>query len=230
MPITRVQRRRFLLSGIIALLLLAAFWWFGLGPAWEKERVLDAQLATRRKASEGLTQSLQQARKVEAEYDTVRVQLLDVMARQIPPEGNPMAWAGEVVRRAAQSAGITDEYRAINEAIAGGTRSGATVRKGRSQMLESYEVKIDLQCGYHRLGHFLANLERDVPYIGIQGLTIVPAVDTSERLRISLRCFFPRFTEEGFPPEARPDRENPKVPVRKAPVISTPVEKPGEDS
>lgn len=214
MATTKKQRQRFIVSGIVALVLVALFWWLGLGPVRTKTSALNEQVVARRKTSEELTQLLQQAAKVEAEYEAVRKELTDVMTRQVPPDGNPMAWVGEAVRRAAQNAGITDDYRAISETASGGTRSALPARQTKTSMLESYEVKIDLQCGYHRFGHFLANLERDVPYVGIQGLSMVPGMDKSGRLKVSVRCYFPRFRVEGFAPEARPDRETPRVPKK----------------
>jgi hypothetical protein len=211
MRIPREQLQRLAAGAFGGVLAAAAFVVFALQPMWGRMGELDRQIAAQDRVEQDLTRLMQGAEGTARRYEATRSALLDIMNRQMPPDGNPMAWATEVMRQAAGTAGIAEENRQLSEISSGSVpASGLSSRVTKAPLLSLYEVRIDLLCGYHRLGFVLASLERQLPYMALRRLSVQPGTD-SATLRVSMNCSFPRFTREGFPPESRPDAEQPEV-------------------
>lgn len=212
MRISREQGQRMLAGALGGLILAALFWVFVLQPMRDRAATLDRQIADQQSVLDDLSRLMRDERQTGERYDAARAALREVMARQLPPDGNPMAWASEAVRRATAAAGIPEENRALSEASSGTVAlSGLSSRISKAPLLAMYEVRIDLLCGYHRLGFFLANLEREMPFMLVRSLSIQGGTDNATQHKVTMKCAFPRFTREGFPPESRPDADLPEV-------------------
>jgi hypothetical protein len=80
-------------------------------------------------------------------------------------------------------------------------------------MLSQYAVSIELTCGYHQLGRFLATLESEIPFVQTRALTVEAEHEGERLLRVGMECRFPRLNAEAFPPEVSPLNETPRMPV-----------------
>ncbi len=181
-----------------------------------EQREIDRRLAECRLVRANYESLLARADQIDSLYIKLNDELGASAQTRLPPAENPMAWSGSLVQRGSVAAGIQENRRAFKELRQREFKQNRDQRN--APPLEEYGVALDLQCGYHQFGHLLASMENDVPFMRIDSFSINTGQRTAEKqLRISLKCFFPRFSAEGFPSELHPETRMPVIGGLKAP-------------
>lgn len=140
---------------------------------------------------------------IKAEYDQVKENLrLEMEKRLVPADSyqSPLSWLGNAVQD--QAAKFDIEVRNLSKA--GIYRKEAPGRKAPPPLFEEYRINVELNGGYHQFGHFIAALEKSLPYGKVHSLRFRPERSEQPVLAIAMKYGVPKFTEEGFPPEKRP--------------------------
>ncbi len=192
-----------LIAGIMVLL---AVWFLAVRPAQVSIQEMQDEIKDLERRSNNKQTVIDQADIIEKKYEQTGEKLKTIIEQDMAPERAALGWASRRLRSAAAATGL--EVRDY---------TGSTVSppgRGGDQippLLENFSTRFELRGGYHQIGRFFAVLEKELPYALMRNLSISPQRRRgrdSQLLQANVTYRFPRFTEEGFPPEKRPSSEN----------------------
>lgn len=209
------KKQKVLLGVIVVLFTVVGIWNLVLNPALEEQTRIEDRIQAARDVKREQERLLNRADEIEKEYVELH-ERLDTLARnQLPPGANPVAWCGERVGRAARRAEISEKNRSYSAANTAAQRRGGG-RKRKDELppfFHPYGVAVELTAGYHQLGRFLAELERDMQFMRLKAMSVESNPNELEGpLGITVTCFFPQFTADGVPPGSRPGSPKPTAP------------------
>ena len=187
----------------VGILLLALAYFLAIRPALGERSKDQAQIARLQSELQTSRSLVARGETIEAEHRQTGEVLRRILREEMVPAQNPLGWATMILQDLARREGVE---------ISGedGTSLGQP-RRGRDQppfAIQNYQVRFALRGKFHQIGRFLAQLEKRAPYGQLQTISINAPRRRADRqdqgLTVDLNFKFPRFTEEGFPPENRP--------------------------
>lgn len=210
--LSQEDTQKLALGAVVALGLLAGFWQLAWKPLSTRIAARNKEVAKAQKAYQTARRLTDVAPAIATQYETARNRLTNIMKAQMPPPVNATAWASDLFMQTAMS-----DSQGVNILSIGnrGLRRQEHKKNTAAPLFEECLFDVSLTATYHAFGRFLAQLEKNNPFFRVESLSVAPATSAAakkeHKLAINMLCAFPRLTEDGFPPEERPDAESPHV-------------------
>lgn len=200
--LTKEEQQKVILGILLVVFAVAGVWQFGLKKILASRKAVEKEIAAQRKKYDDSKLLVDAAEKVQASFEEQRAKLREIMSAQVPPSSKSMFWTASLLREVESSEEFSLRRESISEKGVDKPRAG---RDEEPPVFEDYKVQMEYTAGYHDLGRFLAKLEKRNSFVRIDSLEIGPNAKEEGKLLIRLACAFPRFTDDGFPAEERPD-------------------------
>ena len=174
-----------------------------LSPVMNKKAELRTQIEAARSELEQNQRLVAAADAVAENYVDAGRELLQVASEKLAPSDpfrSPLGWVSGILQEYASAHGV--KIQSLSSA--GIFRETAQGRNAPPPIFEEYRMNLDLQAGYHQFGRFIADLEERLPYGKIDSFRMSGGRGEEGELSVVMRCGVPKFTEDGFPMEKRP--------------------------
>jgi Tfp pilus assembly protein PilO len=214
------QARKLAIGLGVGVLLLAAVTYLLVMPALGEKKKMENEIQQTQTQLESDRQLIAAQDKIHENHQQTACRLFEIMKIDLAPNQNAVAWAGTLFQDIAFEEGVkmTD--------ITGESMNTPVQDKTKVPLFENFKAKSGLRTRYHNLGRFIAELEKRIPVAELVTLNVSqPPISENEipQLYITLEYAFPRFTENGFPEEKRPTKEDCKPPTtNKEPSMTKP--------
>jgi len=182
-----------------------ALYFLALGPILANRAETGQKMADLQQELKNNKALIQEAEKVQDRYEKARQELLEIMTTKLVPTGSyrsPLTWIGGIVQETARRHGVAVD----NLSNAGTYREEVRGRDAPPPIFEEYQINVDLTGGYHEFGRFIAEMERALPYSKVDSVRLRSQRGPERNLAIVMKYGIPKFTEDGFPKEKRPQR------------------------
>jgi hypothetical protein len=199
------QARKLAIGLGAGMLLLAVVTYLLVMPARGEKKKMENTIQQTQTQLESDQQLIAAQDKIHENHQQTACSLFEIMKSDLAPNQNAVAWAGTLFQDIAFEEGVkmTD--------ITGEAMNTPIQDKTKVPLFENFKAKSGLRTRYHNLGRFIAELEKRIPVAELVTLNVTqPPISENEipQLSITLEYAFPRFTENGFPEEKRPTKED----------------------
>lgn len=194
--LTKEQQQTIFLGVILVIGFIYCVLTYGLTPMEEEYAQAEKDIKeykTKILKAEGLKKNED---KINEMLATSKAKLNEVLSK-MPPRSNPMVWSAGLVRKICQNVSIPSNMR-TTKAIATQVTNDKNKKKGKtSDYFEQYTVQVSLICGYHKVGAFVAELEKEVPFVYVSNISMGQSREHAGKINALITCVFPRLSATG---------------------------------
>ncbi len=188
---TKEQKQKVILAGIVGLAVLYALKQFALTPLLESRGKLNDEfeaMKSKLMLANGAIKNEGETRRRLAE---TQAQLMKAQSDLLPSADNALSWATKTIYHAARSVGLDLESVSETET----DRTNFTAKDQVKRAFKPYAVRMSVECGYPQLIELIKSLEDANPYLCVTGIQIQCQPQTPERHQISIVVEWPTWKD-----------------------------------
>jgi type IV pilus assembly protein PilO len=177
------------LSGLLAAVILGAFWWFYWSPAQEEYKAKTTQLEALRTEIRALEVTASKLQEFQREVALLEAKL-ETLKRILPPEKETPDLMRKVQSLAAQSNLVIRKFT-----------PGATVSK---EFYQEWPINVEVDGSYHNLGYFFDRVRRLSRLVNIGTVNVKSRNDQTVSNTVAAACVATTFVYVETPPGGPP--------------------------
>ena len=193
---TKEQQQNILFGILLSIGFTYCITVFGFSPLGEKYAVVNKEIEDY-KSKVLVANGYKKAKTKKNDILAINKAELNEALSKMPPREYPMVWSSALIRRLWQEVEIPSNMRttkSLNRIVKSTKKKSS---KTKATMFTQYTVEVSLICDYHKVGKFVAALEREIPFAFISNIVMSKSMGFKGKLETVLTCVFPRLSETG---------------------------------